>query len=141
MKKKVFVLSVLIVAVAAIVFIIKPPELKLKKGDRVLLSGIAGDSTEYYRIQLSGAQQIANYMSFGVTKIPKSDQRKVSAEELPMPITNDIARSFPGYRIRYATMAGKDNVTRSTVVVVKGFRIKKLVYEQVAFGSFIVKKR
>ena len=76
--------------------------------------------------------------------------RICSAEALPVPITDDIAKSFPGYKIKATTMFVTEDVTTYEVVIAKGSKTKTLVYEvyesmeaaqAAGFGSFIVKKR
>ncbi len=158
-KKVLLILALTIVAALVVVLVIHPGQ----KSQSIQLPGIAGQQTEYYRIQLSGAQQAAYYASKGTATMPKPYHNKISTEGLPEPIANDIARSFPGYKVKFATMIDANEATDFEVVIVKGSRSKTLfyeVYEPVqaaapktiplqttestkppALGSFIVKKR
>jgi len=149
MSKKLLIILGAFVAATIGVVIITQPGLK-KGGDRVALSGIEGQPSVYFRVQLKGAAQVADYMSKGVANMSDSGQNNGSAEALPVPITDDIAKSFPGYKIKSTTMVVDEDVTTYEVVIVKGSKSKTLFYEvyesmeaaqAAGFGSFIVKKR
>jgi|WetSurSiteA1Bulk_404760.scaffolds.fasta_scaffold00404_7 hypothetical protein len=142
-KKVLIILGIMVAATMGVVIITQPG---LKKGDRVALPGIAGQESVYYRVQLKGTAQVADYMSKGVAKMSDSGQNNVTAEALPVPITDDIAKSFPGYKIKSTTMVVAEDVTTYEVVIVKGSKTKTLFYEvyetlQAAQESFIVSKR
>ena len=152
MSKKLLIILGVVVAATIGVVIITQPGLK-KGGDRVPslipLSGIEGQESVYFRIQLSSAGQVAKYVSKGIAKMPAPDLN-ISAESLPVPIIEDVTKSFPGYKIKDATMFVTEDVTTYEVVIAKGSKTKTLVYEvyesmeaaqAAGFGSFIVKKR
>ena len=145
-KKSLIILGAVVAAIMGVVIITQPG---LKKGDRVALSGIAGQESVYFRIQLGSAAQVVNYMSKGLAKMPATDLN-ITTEALPVPITEDVAKSFPGYKIKDATMYVTEDVTTYEVVIAKGSKTKTLVYEvyesteaaqAAGFGGFIVKKR
>ena len=147
MSKKVLIIIGIIVAATMGVVIITQPG--LKKGTRIALSSIEGQKSVYYRVQLNSATQVADYMSKGAAKMPNAIQNNITVEALPIPIAEDIAKSFPGYKIKSTTMVVTENVSTYEVVIVKGSKTKTVVYEvyesleaaQAAFGGFIVKKR
>ena len=56
-KKLLIILGVVVAATMGVVIITQPG---LKKGDRVALSGIAGQESVYFHIQLGSAEQVAN---------------------------------------------------------------------------------
>ena len=132
MSKKLLIILGAVVAATIGVVIITQPGLK-KGGDRVPglipLSGIEGQPSVYLRVQLKGFSNVAHYMSKGVAKAPISGQVSVTAEALPIPITNDIAKSFPGYKISSAAMVVVEDVTTYEVVIVKGSKTKTIIYE------------
>ena len=135
MKKVLFILGIVVAATLGVVLIVQPGK-NMKKGQRIQLPGIQGQTTEYYRID-GMKTDIVNMMSQGAARIPKSDKKRVSAEELPGPIRDNIATSFGCYRIRNVTMITKDKGALYKVVVQKGFSTKTLYYET----AFIIKKR
>jgi len=145
MKNKVLIILGFVVATTLGVVIFTKPG-----GQRIQLPGIVGQQSVYYHVQLKGATQVANYMSKGVAKISDSGQTNVTAEALPTPIADDIAKSFPGYKIKSTTMFVTEDLTTYEVAIVKGSKTKTLIYEvyetledaqAAGFGSFVVKKR
>ena len=126
MRKKVLVFLGLMIAAALVVVLVIHPG---QKSQSIQLPGIAGQQTEYYRLQLSGVQQAAYYASKGTATMPKPYHNKITTEGLPEPIANDIAKSFPDYKVKFATMIDANEATDFEVVIVKGSKSKTLFYE------------
>jgi hypothetical protein len=122
-KKALLILGIMIVAVLVVVLVIQP------RPKAIPIPGIEGQQSVYLRVHLQGAEKVADYMAKGVAKMPNAAQNNITAEGLPTPVLDDIAKSFPGYKISSATMFVTDNVTTYEVVLVKGPKTKTLIYE------------
>ena len=147
-KKVLIIIGIMIAATLGVVLVLQPGQ-GLKKGDRLQLPGIEGQQSVYYRVQLKGAAQVADFMSKGVAKMPGAVQNNITTDAIPTPIADDIAKSYPGYKIKSITMFVTEDLTTYEVAIVKGSKTKTLIYEvyktleaaQAEFGSFVVKKR
>ena len=122
-KKALLIFGLMIVAVLVVVLVIQP------KPKAIPIPGIEGQQSVYLRIQLQGAEKVAAYMAKGVAKMPNAVQNTITAEGLPTPVLDDIAKTFPRYKISSATMIVTEEVTTYEVVIVKGSKTKTLIYE------------
>lgn len=73
-----------------------------------------------------------------MTVIAVNAQRTpVKVADLKKPITDNIAKDYPGFTIKEATMVMTNNVTNYEVVVTKGTTTETLLYD--SNGKFVKK--
>lgn len=73
-----------------------------------------------------------------MTVITVNAQRTpVKVADLKKPITDNIAKDYPGFTIKEATMVMTNNVTNYEVVVTKGTTTETLLYD--SNGKFVKK--